>query len=142
MSSNQGSAIYLPQMSLQSIPTQESQQPASPALRDYETASIRSGHTSISIPASIQQCGAYRPTPPIRKATVRIIPLTPQGNLVIDVQVPDRVLQNAKHQKGDEFTHMRYTAVTCPADSFPKNGYMLRQQESNRKTELFIVVTM
>ena len=77
-----------------------------------------------------------------RKATVRHIPLTPEGNLVIDIPVPDRVLYSAKYQNGDEFTHMRYTAVTCSADEFPTRGYSLRQQESKRHTELFIVVTM
>jgi chitin synthase len=47
-----------------------------------------------------------------------------------------------KYASGDEFTHMRYTAVTCPADEFSKKGYSLRQQELRRSTELFIVVTM
>ncbi|KND00536.1 uncharacterized protein SPPG_04845 [Spizellomyces punctatus DAOM BR117] len=77
-----------------------------------------------------------------RKRTVRKIPLTPQGNLVIDIPVPDRVLSNAKLRTGEEFTHMRYTAVTCPADDFTTRGYSLRQQEYNRHTEIFIVVTM
>ncbi|KAL2914904.1 hypothetical protein HK105_205648 [Polyrhizophydium stewartii] len=77
-----------------------------------------------------------------RKRTVRNIPLTPQGNLVIDVPVPDRILQMGKYSSGDEFTHMRYTAVTCAADDFVRRGYTLRQQEYGRPTELFIVVTM
>ncbi|KAI9093812.1 chitin synthase-domain-containing protein [Phlyctochytrium arcticum] len=77
-----------------------------------------------------------------RKRTVRKIPLTPQGNLVIDIPVPDRVLQSGKFRSGEEFTHMRYTAVTCAADDFTSKGYSLRQQEYNRHTEVFIVVTM
>ncbi|KAJ3051351.1 Chitin synthase, class 2 [Rhizophlyctis rosea] len=77
-----------------------------------------------------------------RKRTVRNIPLTPQGNLVIDVPVPDRVLGMGKLQNGEEFTHMRYTAATCTADEFSSRGYSLRQQEYGRQTELFIVVTM
>ena len=87
---------------------------------------------------------AMSPSTPVRlrKPTIRHIPLTPEGNLVIDVPVPDRVLYNAKYLAGDEFTHMRYTAVTCSADEFPTRGYSLRQQESKRHTELFIVVTM
>lgn len=87
---------------------------------------------------------AMAPSTPVRmrKPTIRHIPLTPEGNLVIDVPVPDRVLYNAKYLVGDEFTHMRYTAVTCSADEFPTRGYSLRQQESKRHTELFIVVTM
>jgi chitin synthase len=47
-----------------------------------------------------------------------------------------------KYDTGDEFTHMRYTAVTCDPDQFPAKGYNLRQQELRRPTELFIVVTM
>ena len=77
-----------------------------------------------------------------RKKTIRHIPLTPEGNLVVDVPVPDRVLANAKYQSGDEFTYTRYTAVTSTADQFPHSGYTLRQQEMQRSTELFIVVTM
>jgi chitin synthase len=78
----------------------------------------------------------------VRKRTVRQIPLTPQGNLVIDVPVADRVSKMGKFSVGTEFTHMRYTAVTCDPDDFPKKGYNLRQQELQRPTELFIVVTM
>ncbi|KAI8997956.1 chitin synthase-domain-containing protein [Gaertneriomyces semiglobifer] len=77
-----------------------------------------------------------------RKRTVRKIPLTPQGNLVIDIPVPDRVLQSGKYRDSEEFTHMRYTAVTCGADDFPSKGYSLRQQEYKRQTEIFVVVTM
>jgi chitin synthase len=76
------------------------------------------------------------------KPTIRHIPLTPEGNLVVDVPVPDRVLSNAKYQSGDEFTYTRYTAVTSTPDQFPYSGYTLRQQEMQRSTELFIVVTM
>lgn len=47
-----------------------------------------------------------------------------------------------KYSTGDEFTHMRYTAVTCSADEFSVKGYSLRQQELKRITEIFIVVTM
>ncbi|KAI8899173.1 chitin synthase-domain-containing protein [Globomyces pollinis-pini] len=78
----------------------------------------------------------------MRRKTVRQIPLTPQGNLVIDVPVADRVAKMGKYAVGTEFTHMRYTAVTCHPDEFSIKGYSLRQQELNRQTELFIVVTM
>ncbi|KAI8914752.1 chitin synthase-domain-containing protein [Powellomyces hirtus] len=77
-----------------------------------------------------------------RKRTVRKIPLTPQGNLVLDIPVSDRVLQNGKYRSEEEFTHMRYTAVTCTADEFSAKGYSLRQQDYSRHTEIFIVVTM
>ena len=80
--------------------------------------------------------------PVLRKPTVRQIPLTPQGNLVIDVPVANRVMSMGKFKEGDEFQSMRYTAVTCPPDEFSRRGYSLRQQEYARPTELFIVVTM
>lgn len=109
----------------------------------------------------IQNQGAMSPAPSsqlgfVRKRTVKQIPLTPQGNLVIDVPVAARVARMGKYSVGDEFTHMRCkktlkdlqkltcldTAVTCPPDEFAKRGYSLRQQELQRSTEVFIVVTM
>ncbi|ORY52914.1 hypothetical protein BCR33DRAFT_675086 [Rhizoclosmatium globosum] len=76
------------------------------------------------------------------RRTVKKVELTQEGNLVIDIPVPDRVLQLGQFKEGEEFTQMRYTAVTCDADDFGKEGYVLRQQESKRPTEIFIVVTM
>jgi chitin synthase len=61
--------------------------------------------------------------------------------LVIDVPVADRVALMGRYNKGDEFTHLRYTAVTCTPDEFQYKGYNLRQQELARSTEIFIVVT-
>ncbi|KAH9910914.1 chitin synthase-domain-containing protein, partial [Amylocystis lapponica] len=45
------------------------------------------------------------------------------GNLVVDLDT-------------------RYTAVTCDPDEFEQKGFTLRQNESRRTTELFIVITM
>ncbi len=36
----------------------------------------------------------------------------------------------------------RYSAVTCDPDDFARSGYSLRQFESKRTTEIFIVITM
>ncbi|KAI8799273.1 chitin synthase-domain-containing protein [Cladochytrium replicatum] len=80
--------------------------------------------------------------PMARKKTYKQIQLTPQGNLVIDIPVADRVLQMGAIRTGEEFTHMRYTAATCDPNDFPNKGYSMRQQEYGRQTELFIVVTM
>jgi chitin synthase len=41
-----------------------------------------------------------------------------------------------------EMNTTRYTAVTCDPDKFEQNGFFLRQNESSRRTELFIVITM
>ncbi|KAJ1332905.1 hypothetical protein BSLG_008532 [Batrachochytrium salamandrivorans] len=83
---------------------------------------------SFSIPHATAMKGSISPMPSLtataiaRKRTVRNIPLTPQGNLVIDIPVPDRVLHMGKISTGEEFTHMRYTAVVCPADDFVRRG--------------------
>ncbi|KAJ3064834.1 Chitin synthase, class 2 [Podochytrium sp. JEL0797] len=76
------------------------------------------------------------------RRVVKKVELTKEGNLVLDIPVPDRVLQLGQFKEGAEFTQMRYTAVTCDPDEFSKGGYVLRQQESKRPTEIFIVVTM
>ncbi|KAJ3346606.1 Chitin synthase, class 2 [Entophlyctis luteolus] len=81
----------------------------------------------------------------LRTATRRVVKqveLTQEGHLVLDIPVPDRVLQLGQFKTGDEFTTMRYTAVTCDPDHFAEDGYALRQQEMKRRTEIFIVVTM
>jgi chitin synthase len=42
----------------------------------------------------------------------------------------------------NEFTHMRYSAVTCDPDDFTKaNGWSLRTSDYGRETELLIAVT-
>lgn len=72
------------------------------------------------------------------------VPLT-NGHLTVDLDVPDRlkaVLPVTSAGKGtDETTKLRYTAVTGDPDNFPKS-YWLRQNQYQRTTELFIVITM
>ncbi|KAF9158081.1 Chitin synthase, class 1, partial [Actinomortierella ambigua] len=72
------------------------------------------------------------------KKTVRLT----DGNLVLDCPVPDHYLRRQKIQDGVEFTHMRYTAVTCDPNDFQDENYTLRPAMWSRETELFIVVTM
>ncbi|KAJ3409910.1 Chitin synthase, class 2 [Chytriomyces hyalinus] len=76
------------------------------------------------------------------KKVVKKVELTKEGNLVLEIPVPDRVLQLGEFKTGEEFTQMRYTAATCDPDDFHRGGYVLRQQELKRQTEVFIVVTM
>lgn len=65
-----------------------------------------------------------------------------RGNLVLDCPVPPRYLQAVPIKDSKEFTHMRYTAATCDPSEFASQGYTLRPQLMERKTELFIVLTM
>ncbi|KAI9097307.1 glycosyltransferase family 2 protein [Phlyctochytrium arcticum] len=73
---------------------------------------------------------------------IKTVKLSQSGNLVIRQRVPDDVLKNVKHIKGEEFESMRYTAATCDPDDFIAKGYNLRCSNYGRKIELFIVVTM
>jgi hypothetical protein len=55
-----------------------------------------------------QQQQQQLPQPVIRRnTTLRQFELSVQGNLVIDIPVPDMVLEKAQFKKGEEFTHMR-----------------------------------
>ncbi|KAF9644602.1 glycosyltransferase family 2 protein [Thelephora ganbajun] len=75
-----------------------------------------------------------------RRHKKRRVQLT-NGKLVIDLPVPPKlILPLRKSDRETGFT--RYTAVTCDPDDFEKRGFFLRQNESNRSTELFICVTM
>ena len=75
-----------------------------------------------------------------RRHKKRRVQLT-NGNLVMDLPVPPKlILPLRKSDRETGFT--RYTAVTCDPDDFEKCGLFLRQNESNRPTELFICVTM
>jgi len=66
------------------------------------------------------------------------------GNLVIDNEVPSKLLDMCPLKNEREFKFMRYTAATCDPNDFKKEGYTLRpaMYEPARKTELFIVMTM
>lgn len=64
-----------------------------------------------------------------------------QGNFVLDCPVPTRLME-ASARKEKEFSMMRYSAVTCDPNDFAASNYTLRPQLMNRKTELFIVMTM
>lgn len=74
-----------------------------------------------------------------RHKTKRRVHLT-NGNLVVDLDVPPKLVLPRRGEP--ETMKTRYTAVTCDPDDFEKKGFFLRQNESGRRTELFIVITM
>jgi hypothetical protein len=45
--------------------------------------------------------------PRVHQKRTRLIPLTPQGNLVIDVPVAERVRKMGKYTQNDEFIYLR-----------------------------------
>ncbi|KAK3687224.1 class 2 chitin synthase [Podospora appendiculata] len=66
------------------------------------------------------------------------------GELVLECKIPTILYSFLPRRDEIEFTHMRYTAVTCDPDDFVDRGYKLRQNigRTTRETELFICVTM
>lgn len=66
------------------------------------------------------------------------------GELVLECKIPTILYSFLPRRDEIEFTHMRYTAVTCDPDDFVDKGYKLRQNigTTSRETELFICVTM
>jgi chitin synthase len=74
------------------------------------------------------------------KKEVRLI----NGELILECKIPTILYSFLPRRDEVEFTHMRYTAVTCDPDDFTLKGYKLRQNigSTARETELFICVTM
>ena len=74
------------------------------------------------------------------KKEVRLI----NGELILECKIPTILYSFLPRRDEIEFTHMRYTAVTCDPDDFTLKGYKLRQNigSTTRDTELFICVTM
>ncbi|CAG8539426.1 5863_t:CDS:2 [Dentiscutata erythropus] len=64
------------------------------------------------------------------------------GNLVFECPVPNSLLKKVKYTKSEEFTDIRYTAITCDPDEFEIKKYLIRQKKYKRDTEIMIVITM
>jgi hypothetical protein len=62
------------------------------------------------------------------------------GELVLECKIPTILYSFLPRRDEIEFTHMRYTAVTCDPDDFVERGYKLRQMigRTARETELFV----
>jgi len=76
----------------------------------------------------------------LEKKEVKLI----NGELVLECKIPTILYSFLPRRDDIEFTHMRYTAVTCDPNDFVETGYKLRQNigSSPRETELLICVTM
>ena len=76
----------------------------------------------------------------LEKKEVKLI----NGELVLECKIPTILYSFLPRRDDVEFTHMRYTAVTCDPNDFVETGYKLRQNigSSPRETELLICVTM
>jgi chitin synthase len=123
-------------------------------------ASLKSSHSYLSDstftdefdPDASNKMDHYGPAPEGRqdrrgarqaqmtKKEVRLI----NGELILECKIPTILHSFLPRRDEREFTHMRYTAVTCDPDDFVLSGYKLRQNigSTSRETELFICVTM
>lgn len=90
-------------------------------------------------PEGAQQRRGVR-APQMSRREVQLI----NGELVLECKIPTILYSFLPRRDDAEFTHMRYTAVTCDPDDFVDKGYKLRQSigRTARETELFICVTM
>lgn len=90
-------------------------------------------------PAGKQERRGVRPAH-MSKKEVQLI----NGELVLECKIPTILYSFLPRRDETEFTHMRYTAVTCDPDDFVERGYKLRQTigRTLRETELFICITM
>ncbi|KAJ3123176.1 Chitin synthase, class 2 [Physocladia obscura] len=82
------------------------------------------------------------------RTSLKIVPLK-DNKFVIDVKVSSKVYEGMKYdgnsENGEEFSMLRYTAITCDPDSFKNENYKLRQQQYKplpRETKIAIVITM
>jgi len=101
---------------------------------DYEEM----GHYGAA-PSGKQERRGVR-APEMSKKEVQLI----NGELVLECKIPTILYSFLPRRDEVEFTHMRYTAVTCDPDDFVERGYKLRQNvgKTTRETEIFICVTM
>lgn len=76
----------------------------------------------------------------LEKKEVRLI----NGELILECKIPTILYSFLPRRDDVEFTHMRYTAVTCDPNDFVDRGYKLRQNigYTSRDTELLICITM
>jgi chitin synthase len=130
-----------------------------PVMPDHDPrASLKSSHSYLSDSTFAEQDGQdakydrYGPAPdgPHDRRGIRDAQMTKKevrlinGELILECKIPTILHSFLPRRDEREFTHMRYTAVTCDPDDFVLQGYKLRQNigSTTRETELFICVTM
>ncbi|EMT61126.1 Chitin synthase A [Fusarium odoratissimum] len=70
-----------------------------------------------------------------------------RGNVVVDLPVPDRILNLVPHSSPpgrDEFTHSRFSFITCPPEVFGNRNYTLRATlfAQPRQTQFILVMQL
>lgn len=108
---------------------------------DVEEDNLKDDHDHYGpAPAGRQERRRGARQAQMAKKEVRLI----NGELILECKIPTILHSFLPRRDEVEFTHMRYTAVTCDPDDFVLRGYKLRQNigSTMRDTELFICITM
>ncbi|WFD06235.1 chitin synthase [Malassezia vespertilionis] len=75
------------------------------------------------------------------QSTTRNVALT-YDNLVLNFPIPSKLNSFVHLRDAEEYTHLRYSAVTCGPEMFLNKNFTLRQTMYNRHTEIFIGITI
>ena len=99
-------------------------------------------HIHHIVPLESTSFSDYSP----RWKTVKPVKLF-RGNLILDCPVPERILNKVKHAappERDEFTHARYSALTCRPSEFSDSNFVLRPSlfAKPRSTKLLISISI
>lgn len=78
----------------------------------------RPSHAISSAHRRDRRCAGSRGRARVALALQTLTPRLFQGHLVLDVDVPSMLLEKCRFKEGNEFTKMRYTAVTGDPDKF------------------------
>ncbi|KAJ3284170.1 Chitin synthase, class 2, partial [Blyttiomyces sp. JEL0837] len=77
--------------------------------------------------------------------SIKAVPIV-NGNFVVEVPISKHCLDGGRFdgsgENGQEFTHLKYTAITCDPDQFAERGYSLRASDFSRKIKIAVVITM
>ena len=122
-----------------SLRTRDSYMSTSTLTNDIDIGDMEEFEHYGPAPDGKQERRGARPAQ-MAKKEVKLI----NGELILECKIPTILYSFLPRRDEIEFTHMRYTAVTCDPDDFVSKGYKLRQNigSTARETELFICVTM
>jgi len=100
----------------------------------------RGGQPNVSVTSKVTTTTTQQVRPRKTQISVELY----KGNYVVNCPVSKNVIKNGVYDgKSEEFGYCRYTAATCKdPDTFMEDNFTLRQKIWNRRTELFIVLTM
>lgn len=110
-------------------------------LDDNEESSRPTSDTVLTPSVSVSEEIVAPQEPPTRQPPIPDYLLF-RGHLILDIPIPEAALSKIPHGMRDEFTHARYTAVTCDPQFMKGEGYSLRASlfAKPRTTDILISI--